>query len=92
MQLVAEIVPRLGPDVRSLFERLAHLLRLHERDKALGERRAHGLDDDKSLRGDAALAGIDQSRVDARLRRLVEIRVLEHDVGIRTAQFEHRLF
>ena len=41
VHVVAEIVPGLRAHVGAVRERIAHLLRLHERDESLGERLEH---------------------------------------------------
>ena len=61
MQLVAQIEPRLRPNVGALGEGVAHLLGFHQRDKALGKHRDERLDDDEALGVDAALTRVDQS-------------------------------
>ena len=88
-------LPQVGAGQRSyigrLVEGIAERLFAHERDDQVLELASEGIDDEEALGGDAALSGVDESAGDAGFRGEFDVRILEYQVRVAPAQFEHGL-
>src|SRR5690349_17333211 len=91
MNLVARFDALHWSKLGAIVVRVAHLVAAHRVDHRLLEWLEDGLDDDKALAGDAALAAVHHPGSRSDLRRGFDIRVFEDHVGIRSAEFEHAL-
>jgi hypothetical protein len=91
VELVAKIDAGHRAEIARLVTRVAGPLGAHGRDESVGERRANRLHDDEPLPRDARLARVHEPRRDARGNRDLQVRILEDQVGIAPAQFEHGL-
>src|SRR3989454_11439141 len=91
MQRISQVVSRKWSELRVLAHGIAHLGGTHALDEQLFEARPDLVYDNEALGRDAALAGIQQAPPGAHGGCELEIRVLEHEVGIATAELEDRL-
>ena len=91
MQVGAQIEPGLRPDLARGVERVAYLPGAHFAREPLQEALRHAFQHNEALGGDAALTAVDETRLRCRGGGPRQIRVLEHDERIASAQLEHRL-
>ena len=89
-QLDAQIVARHRADGRRRITRIADDGRAQSCGHRLGELGGDAAVDDEALRGDAALSAVEQPRVGRPCSRACDVRVLEHDERIGSAELEHR--
>ena len=91
MNRVAQILPRKRPDLRIVTQRISHFGGAHLAHKELLELPAHLSDDDKALRGDAALSRIHEPSLGADFRGEIEVGIIEDEVRIAAAKLQHGL-
>jgi hypothetical protein len=88
MQVIAQVVPCHWSHFGLRAERISHLGGAHPLDEKLLELSAHLVDHNEPLGGDAALAGVHQASLGAHSGGKLEVRILQHEIGIATAQLE----
>eukprot|EP00906_Rhabdomonas_costata_P017519 RCo025295 len=80
-----------GPHLGLWVQGVAHLDRGHLRREQCEKLVVHSLRDDEPLGSDAALTAVQGATCGAHLRRVVQLGVLEDEVGIAAAQLQHGL-
>jgi hypothetical protein len=91
VKVIAEIDPGYRAESGLFIPRISN----HRLAQFAGEQVREFFDDcfldDEPLRGNARLATVDKARCGAGCGRFTQVRVGEHQVGVRTPQLEHRL-
>ena len=92
VQLVAQFAFGHRPKLDRIITRVAGLelpgALFHARNEIIGNFRR----ENKTFCGDARLAAVEVARRDRLLHCELNIGVVQHDKGVRTAQFEHTFF